>query len=544
MDLQGGRDEWFMTLDYDIAANRQRQLMSQIDSGSSETMNVVVAAPAVRTIAGRPYAFVTGVSFINNLGRASLFKVDLTTGRGQLLEAGYENTEGFVVGADGQPLAESEFDARPLRWTLKVRNPGHGWRAVKTSEGSLDHPWLVGLGRDGHTAVVGSTSEDDKDTFRELAPDAAEWGDVFASGENQGGVFDPATDVLIGTHTVAGDEDRYQFFSPSDQAMWRAVTRAYPDGRVTLASMSTDHRKIVVLVDSPTDGPAYALVDLDKRAGSWIGDVYEGVHAADISPVRPIAFKAADGLALSGYLTTPKGREPKTLPLIVFPHGGPAARDSLGFDWWAQAMAAHGYAVLQVNFRGSDGFGTKHREAGYGQWGRKMQTDLSDGVRYLAAQGVIDPKRVCIVGASYGGYAALAGATLDPGVYRCAASVSGVADPSRFVAWSKAQRGTSALKYWTRFMGVDSAHDPDLSAISPATHAAQSSGPVLLVHGKDDTVVPFEQSQIMADALRKAGKPVEFVTLRKEDHWMSRGETRLQMLQAVIAFLEKNNPPT
>jgi dipeptidyl aminopeptidase/acylaminoacyl peptidase len=260
--------------------------------------------------------------------------------------------------------------------------------------------------------------------------------------------------------------------------------------------------------------------------------------------VRPLTFKAADGFVLSGYLTTPKGREPKTLPLVVFPHGGPAARDTLGFDWWAQAMAAHGYAVLQVNFRGSDGFGLKHLRAGYGEWGRKMQTDLSDGVRYLAAQGLIDPKRVCIVGASYGGYAALAGATLDSGVYRCAASVSGVTEPSRFIAWSKTQLGMSALKYWAQFMGVEGAHDPDLTAISPVARAAEASGPILLVHGRDDSVVPFEQSSIMADALRRAGKPVEFVALKGEDHWMSRGETRLQMLQAVIAFLEKNNPPT
>jgi dipeptidyl aminopeptidase/acylaminoacyl peptidase len=206
-------------------------------------------------------------------------------------------------------------------------------------------------------------------------------------------------------------------------------------------------------------------------------------------------------------------------------------------------MASRGYAVLQVNFRGSDGLGASFLQAGFGQWGRKMQTDLSDGVRFLASQGTIDPKRVCIVGASYGGYAALAGAALDAGVYRCAVSVAGIGDLARFVTWSKAQNGVSAFRYWTRFMGAENADAPTLAAISPAAHVDRVGIPILLVHGRDDTVVPLEQSQIMADALKKAGKPVDLVIEKGEDHWLSRGETRLQMLEATMAFLEKNNPP-
>jgi dipeptidyl aminopeptidase/acylaminoacyl peptidase len=170
-----------------------------------------------------------------------------------------------------------------------------------------------------------------------------------------------------------------------------------------------------------------------------------------------------------------------------------------------------------------------------------MQTDLSDGVRHLAAEGTIDPARVCIVGASYGGYAALAGATLDTGVYRCAASIAGPSDLRRMIDLDKfdeGDQGVGSERYWLRYMGKRF----DLAAISPASQAAKASIPILLVHGRDDTVVAFEQSQIMADALRKAGKPVEFVTLAKEDHWLSQGSTRLQMLQAVMAFLARNNP--
>jgi dipeptidyl aminopeptidase/acylaminoacyl peptidase len=229
---------------------------------------------------------------------------------------------------------------------------------------------------------------------------------------------------------------------------------------------------------------------------------------------------------------------------VVFPHGGPASRDTPSFDWWAQAMASRGYAVLQVNFRGSDGFGWSFTKAGFGQWGRKMQTDLSDGVRFLAKEGVIDPKRVCIVGGSYGGYAALAGAALDTGVYRCAASVAGLSDLRRFIDWSKAQNGVSAYRWWTRFMGAEDSRDPSLAEISPAAHIDRVNIPILLVHGRDDTVVPLEQSRIMADALQKAGKPVELIVQKGADHWLSRGDTRLETLDAIVDFLEKYNPPT
>jgi dipeptidyl aminopeptidase/acylaminoacyl peptidase len=206
-------------------------------------------------------------------------------------------------------------------------------------------------------------------------------------------------------------------------------------------------------------------------------------------------------------------------------------------------MASRGYAVLQVNYRGSDGLGWKFQSAGFGEWGHKMQTDLSDGVRYLAAQGLIDPKRVCIVGASYGGYAALAGVTLDLGVYRCAVAVAGPSDLRMMIGDKWTPHTPLYQRYWERYMGAKDANDPHLAAISPALHADRVTAPVLLIHGKDDTVVSYDQSRYMEAALRAHGKPVELVTLSHEDHWLSHGDTRLQMLQATMDFVEKNNPP-
>jgi dipeptidyl aminopeptidase/acylaminoacyl peptidase len=323
------------------------------------------------------------------------------------------------------------------------------------------------------------------------------------------------------------------------QAHWNAVLRAFPDEKVHLVSRSDDFSRMVVQVFGARDGYVYALFDWYSHTATVLGTVYQGFDAPAL--VRPVDYLAGDGLRISGYLTLPRGQEAKNLPLIVLAHGGPAASDSDDFDWWSQALASQGYAVLQANYRGSN-LNSTLLEAGFGEWGRKMQTDLSDGVRDLAKQGVIDPHRVCIVGASYGGYAALAGVTLDPGVYRCAVSVAGISDLLRFRKWTESNKLSSAQRYWDRFMGVTDKKGASLEQISPIQHIAAVNVPVLLIHGRDDTVVPIEQSEVMVDAMKKAGKPVEFVTLKHEDHRLSTGATRLQMLQATVAFLKINNP--
>jgi dipeptidyl aminopeptidase/acylaminoacyl peptidase len=229
------------------------------------------------------------------------------------------------------------------------------------------------------------------------------------------------------------------------------------------------------------------------------------------------------------------------LPAIVLPHGGPAARDYPEFDWWAQAFASRGYAVFQPNFRGSTGYGPKLERAGDGQWGRAMQTDISDGLADLVRQGLVDPKRVCIMGGSYGGYAALAGVTLQKGLYRCAVSVAGVSDLQDLAKREihDSDQDQILSRQLDRQLGPFDA----LKAVSPIRLADHADAPILLIHGKDDTVVPYAQSVAMEKALKQQGKPVEFVTLPGEDHWLSRGATRLQMLTAADAFIERYNPP-
>jgi dipeptidyl aminopeptidase/acylaminoacyl peptidase len=538
MYLSGGLREWTMAQSIDLTARKAHQLMGDVDLA----MNAIFGEPVVRQIQGQPAVFVVGLSFAeSNHGHFQVFRVDPEHQGAKLVERGSEGVQGFLVGPDAQVAAEEVYDSRTGKWELRVKAP-NGWRIVHTETASQDPPSVLGLGRGGKS-IVYSARESNHRVWREIHLDGGTDPDPQLALEDQGPITDPLTGEIIGTVALVGDDLRYHFFDPKDEAAWKATVNAFAGDRVQLRSMSADRQRIVVRVDSATAGPAFALVDLATRKATWIGAEYAGVGAADIAVKRPIRFKARDGLELNGYLTLPAGKPEKNLPLVVFPHGGPAARDTPGFDWWAQAMASRGYAVLQVNYRGSAGYGVALLEAGYGQWGRKMQTDLSDGVAWLAASGAVDPKRVCIVGASYGGYAALAGVTLDPGVYRCAVSVAGVADLHRQVLYSRDHDGLGAERYWTRFMGADSSGDAVLAKYSPDKLADVVNVPVLLVHGQDDTVVPIEQSRLMADALQRAGKPVELVVLKSDDHWLSRGATRLQMLQATMAFLEKNNPP-
>jgi dienelactone hydrolase len=504
------------------------------------TLNVLVGLPEVRVVNGTPALFLKGVAFKDRMGLLTAFRANLKTGEVDVVEFGEADTNDILLGASGEPVAQTIYDERSGRWSLRLKQRT-GWRDARTVQALHDIPYIAGLGRDGASVLVGEMG-DKGYVLREVSPEGV-FADPLPVEEVDDLTFDPVTQRLIGYQALVGDEDRYTFFDPADQRAWNSVRAAFKDTRVQLVSWSNDRRSIIVLTDSPTEGPAYALVDLNQKKASFIGPQYEHLLPEHISPTTPLTFKAGDGMELTGYLTTPRGVAAKNLPLVVFPHGGPASRDEPGFDWWAQAMASRGYAVLRVNFRGSAGFGWAHLSAGFGEWGRKMQSDLSDGVAHLAQSGKIDPKRVCIVGASYGGYAALAGAAFESGAYRCAASVAGLSDLRRFVDWSSDRGGVDAQRWWTRFMGAENGRDPVLAAYSPALHADKVTAPILLVHGRDDTVVPLEQSRIMADALQRAGKPVELVIQPGEDHWLTRGETRLQMLQAVVAFLETHNPP-
>ena len=538
--LRGPRREYFLTQSYSLATGSSTALLAD----AANSMNVVLGPPQIRTVGNRAVAYLTGVTFVGRAGVPALFAVDVASGQSSPVILGSGATENWYIDENGEVAAETRYEEDKQIWSLGIRH-GNEWHGVYSVTAPIETPEVEGFGPDGVSLIVLAP---DKGMVRYGAVRLAD--DSWSAPPDLGDGFesllqDPANHRVIGTEQL-GIGISYRFFDKADQAAWNAIASTFAGENVELCSWSSNRRRIIVKVDGARHGSIYALIDLDQHSSSVLGPVYRDIGPGEIAAVKPIVYKAADGTQIPAFLTLPAGRDPKNLPLVVLPHGGPAARDMPGFDWWSQALAAQGYAVLQPQFRGSDGFGWDHLAAGFGEWGRKMQTDLSDGVRYLAAQGTIDPKRVCIVGASYGGYAALAGPTLDRGIYRCAVSVSGVSDPRQFLRWRADQDDLPedrTLRFWDRYMGVSNSDDPKLAEISPLSHAADADAPILLIHGEDDTVVPIDQSGDMERALRRAGKTVTYIKLDGEDHWLSKAETRLRMLTETVAFLKANNPP-
>ena len=542
--------EWSLLQVYDIRNRRIRIVPTPLRSGAVHIMRFISGRVMVRRIDGHTVLFVPGYSvtpeFSFSLGgpRSSipiLLRYDLDTGGERVVREGGAGTLEWLVDGSGAIVAEEDYDEHEQRWMIKT---WHGGELESGASGyaAIDVPRLLGFGPHGDSPLVETIDQGDP-VWRLLSLKD----DTFGPPLEEGRRFDePIQDQL--TYQMVGglrvdDDTQYVFFDPVLEQRWKSVLAAFPGERVQFISCAADFSRVVARVEGSKDGYRYVLVDMESHQATPIGDVYAGVTQP--LAVRRITYPAADGLHIPAYLTLPRGRPARELALIVLPHGGPAARDTAEFDWWSQALADQGYAVLRPNYRGSS-LGWAFVSAGFGEWGRKMQTDLSDGVRYLVKAGIVDARRVCIVGASYGGYAALAGVTLDPGVYRCAVAVAGISDLRRMLDWQAEDHGTGdhrAVRYWDRFWGASGRHDPVLAQLSPDRHAQAVDVPVLLIHGRDDTVVPFEQSELMYKALRRAHKSVEFVVLKHEDHWLSRSDTRLQMLESSVRFLEANDPP-
>lgn len=337
------------------------------------------------------------------------------------------------------------------------------------------------------------------------------------------------------------------FFSDDWRQLQSLLVSSFPGHRVLVGTPSDDLNRFVVYIEGP-DWPAgaYQVVDLKSSEAIMVGTRYPALVPGTVGEVKSVTYTARDGLKIDAFLTLPPGAQPgKKLPGIVFPHGGPAARDFGDFDWFSQFFASRGYAVLQPQYRGSTGFGSAFAQAGAKEWGGKMQHDVSDGVKYMIASGIVDQSRVCIAGWSYGGYAALAGATLTPELYRCVIAGAGVSDLVEMQAKIVERGGfrVGVSRYWRAHMGDILKEREKLMQVSPARQAAKVRAPLLLIHGELDTVVPIAQSEVMAKALTDAGKPFEFVRLPQEGHFMSFAPTRTKTLSAMEAFLLKHNPP-
>lgn len=356
--------------------------------------------------------------------------------------------------------------------------------------------------------------------------------------------FDPSTIFRDGWGTpigvrYQGGVPRVSFFdeNSADARMYRSLEKAFPSQRVEMASSTADGRYKVVVTSSDTDPGSIFLFDTESKKVDFVLAQGEKINPERMAPMSTVKMQARDGLDLHGFLTVPKNTSGKGLPMVVMPHGGPfGIFDVWGFDHDTQLLAEAGYAVLQVNYRGSGNHGRAFQAAGAKQWGGTMQDDLTDATQWAIREGIADPERICIYGASYGGYAALMGAAKEPGLYRCAAGYVGVYDLPKMREDNK-RIGRWATTWSDDWIGSDM---QVLVSNSPNRLADRIQVPVFLAAGGEDERAPIEHSKMMERALRTAGVPVETLYYPDEGHGFYKPEHKREFYKRLLAFLHKN----
>lgn len=516
---------------------------------SAQHPDVIIGNYGVRQIDGTYYGFFGGIELQRGrAGRIAGYQLDHA--RPYLFRVNLENMdikkvsnaapEGYgsdwLIDAQGDIAFKLSVNYSTGAWEIRSKN------GDKIIEGQQPRAGinLVGLGYAGDTLIYVERGEDASDWY-EVGQTGGKPKPLFGGDEFESLFFD-RNGHLMG-YTIGTDENERHVFADQDyQKKMEDVRKAFSAFETSLAGWANNLDDMIVRTSGNGDSGTYYAVDLASGKANAIAYQRMAITPDHVGKISTFKYTARDGMEMDGILTLPPGREPEDLPVILFPHGGPQSADTPAFDWWAQAFASRGYAVFQPNFRGSTNRDVTFQRAGYGEWGRKMQTDKTDGLKALAETGMVDPERACIIGGSYGGYAALAGVTVQQGLFRCAVAFAPVSDIRDM--YNEDVR-TSGRNRTTRVALREQLGDPSLwDAVSPQKLADRADAPILLIHGRDDVVVPYHHSTRMADKLKDAGKPYRLVTLDGEDHWLSLSETRQRMLSEAVAFVEQHNPAT
>ena len=349
--------------------------------------------------------------------------------------------------------------------------------------------------------------------------------------------FSPKRKVLTVVSYTSWKTER-KFLDKEAEDDFNKIQAKFKDYEVGLYGYNNDEDKYVIWTGSDKVAAKYYFYDKKTGDTKFLADALPWLKEENMATMKAIEYKSRDGLTIHGYLTLPKGVDAKNIPVVVNPHGGPWARDSWGFNPEAQMLANRGYGVLQMNFRGSTGYGKEFWLKSQKQWGKTMQDDITDGVNWLIKEGIADPKRVAIYGGSYGGYATLAGVTFTPDLYACAVDYVGVSNLFTFMK--------TIPPYWEPYKAMfqelvgDPVKDSVLMAsASPALHADKIKTPLLVAQGANDPRVNKAESDQMVDALKKRGVEVEYMVKNDEGHGFANENNRIDFYKAMDKFFDK-----
>ncbi|MDO3387646.1 prolyl oligopeptidase family serine peptidase [Gilvimarinus sp. SDUM040013] len=490
----------------------------------------------IDTLPDDPDHILMEIPSINNgfAGAPTVSKVNFKTQAVTVVQDAMPWVSGWVTDRQHRVRLARKYDDGIATTLVKDIDSGK-WRELWPHEiFAEDAVDALGFGSDPNILYVSAYHNDMRSVFRVNLKDSELKKELVLHREEYdiGGhlIYSPKTDEVIGISSQ--EMGGTHFFDEKLHKLKKVVNGALKDTYNFIFSMTDSLDKFLVYSVSDVESGTFFLGQLDPVKLEAIAYRYRNLQPGDMSPTERITYQSRDGLDIEGFLTTPKGKEAKNLPTVVFPHGGPMYHNSHTFDYMTQFMVSKGFAVLRMNFRGSTGKGVAFRNAGLKNWGKEMQDDVQDGALYLIEKGIADPARMATVGASYGGYASLMGVVKTPDFYQCAISINGVSNVYDLVKDNR--------QFWRTDNVVDKQignDNAELKSISPVNYADKVKVPVLIIHGTDDRQVPIKHGEQMRDALLKEDKDVEYLELENEDHFLLNESNRIATLRAMDEFL-------
>lgn len=512
-----------------------KQLGSHIRNRASDQGYAILAEPLLNDA---KFALITVNAFSTDGSFTELHRMNEDTGAHTRLVRAPIRNGSFLLDHDAAPRFAFALDVDA---TQKVyRRDGDEWRVVADESNDAGRLTPLSFARDNKsfyalwqpTKGPGMLVLVDAKTMARstlYAPKTSTPSDLFFTADKK-------TAYAILTHEGATKVEIFDETVPEAAALI-AFSKSFPGSLVEPAGYSTDGQTALFKVSASNNSGEYYLFDLKKSTAKFMFPVHSWMDPAQIAKTTPFELKARDGLTLHGYLTLPNVEQQKNLPLVVMPHGGPhGPYDDDRYDDWAQVLASRGYAVLKVNFRGSGGYGSAFELAGYRQWGREMQDDVTDATKWAVKLGYADANRIAIVGASYGGYAALMGGVREPELYRAIISYVGVSDLELMYTHGDIEDSLYGENYLKLVLSEDKA---ELRNRSPVNLAAQFQAPVLIIHGGQDRRVPVVHGRSMRDALKAANKTFEYFEVRDEMHGFFKQANKVEAYTRMLAFLDK-----
>ncbi len=474
-------------------------------------------------------------------------KLDVYTGQRTLIARApirnadfYTDNKGVVRFAEGSGVDN-------ISRTYYRASDGAEWELVNDHSVSGISEWPVGFSEDNRIAYLQVQRAQGPDVWMAMDVATRKRSLVLSDDDTdpESAIFRGNTGIPVGAYFMDGKPRTVFFDNASREArLHRGLETAFPDQDVSITSYTTDGKLALLRVAGDRNPGAFFVFDIAASKAHFLVSSRSWLDRERMAQMRPITMTARDGLVLNGYLTVPHGSDGKHLPLVVMPHGGPFdVYDRWAFDDDIQLLAAKGYAVLQINFRGSGNRGKSFKEAGARQWGLKMQDDVTDATHWAIEQGIADARRICIYGVSYGAYSALMGVAREPALYQCAVGYVGVYDLPMMHKKGDIQQSGSGETYLNDWVGTIES----VAKVSPTHLAARIKVPVFLVAGGEDERAPIAHSKLMEQALIDAGVPVETLYVKREGHGFYVEANRSAYYTHLLAFLARHlgtNPST